>query len=622
LFDFVDFASCDLVYLLDGEVRWIRTDNLAEWRGHFDEIWMPMLFEGDSRITYRRAGRRLVVNGEVKSLDLRGLDGRAAARLIDGHKKTLNLVMFHGDIPRAALETLYRLPTTKLTVYIRAFSGDPADLEALSRVGGKLYGLMLDESVLTQKHFASVAGLKSLRLLSVAGAEIEHSRVSVLKKLKHLRHLSLARTRISSSSLTSLKGLPLIHLDLRRTRLQGAGLAAISSFKALRRLVIGGRGLSTIDGKQLAYLSGLRSLESLSILTWERLTREDARVFGRFEKLREILVWGATFEKGALSVLRKNQRLEAVRLEAGGWGDTSFSFVSQLSNLRVLLIHSSDPDAEAMRNISKASLLEKLDLFWTGVDSAEICELQGLKRLKYLNISGTDVGTVGLKCVARLGALEHLHLSQLSATSEGLSALKNLKNLRVLSADKTKFGNEHAHIVAALGKLEALDVEGTQVDSKGLRQLLASRSLKRLNVTSCPCTLGREEARVSRKSNIEVLLAEDVKMTKGGIGELSKNAKLRMLNLSYTYLEEDQVARLSRMPALRHLICKKCSFGNKAAKEFGASGLNTLVIDGTRLGDEGMRHLSKLPLRRLSLGAFVKHLTAKKRRTHKERAEV
>jgi Leucine-rich repeat (LRR) protein len=589
--------TCSLKYFMEGEVRWVKTDDLRIFEDP-SEFWMPFLFEGEEYIEYERNGRMLLVNGKVKTLDLEGLDAKMAGKLIERYKKSVNFVMFSGRVPERALKSLANTEENRLNISIRAFSGERKDIEDLSVLGKRLYGLLLVESELSQSHLSAVAQLAALSYLSFAGTKIEMSRIAVIAKLKKLRYLSLERSEIDDYSLTKIRSLPLLMLNLKRASIRSTGIRGRYGFNKLKKLVLFGTKY-----KRELHASIIKNVPNVEILIYKGQKDITPRLLGllpKYNKLKKLKIWGESYSKWSLSTLKYSSALEHISLANGSAADIDYSFLTGLEKLRVLQFEFVRHKKETLRYIGKVDTLKELLLHVTTLDDTGICYLRGLHRLKKLSIGEIDLGEEGLRCMSELGSLRTLDLFNVSFDRDKFANIVKLKNVRVITLDRSSIGDWAIRHLAALPELRALSLARTKITGTGVQRLNSAKKLRSLSIAYCPAKVGRNEIKTLGNIGVRILLAPGVKVDDDGIAQLSKNRNIVTLDISDTNLREGQIEELAKIETLKHLICDTGTFGEKAARAFSKrTKLESLLIHGTIISDKGLESLSKLPLRRL-----------------------
>lgn len=99
--------------------------------------------------------------------------------------------------------------------------------------------------------------------LDLKTAELSENCLKSLRKLRHLRALSLEGTPVNDSDLACLEGLTeLVHLDLSRTSITDGGMAKLEGLGALRSLNLRDAKVTDVG---LVHLLALRGLESLNL---------------------------------------------------------------------------------------------------------------------------------------------------------------------------------------------------------------------------------------------------------------------------------------------------------------------------------------------------------------------
>ncbi len=137
-----------------------------------------------------------------------------------------------------------------------------------------------------------IAGSPLLRLSFPSHeSEVDDALLEALAPLrKHLAHVSLARTKLTDTSLDHFMGATaLTHLDLRSTRVTDEGMRALAS------------------------LSELRSLN----LYGTQVTDESLAVLGKLPKLRDLYLWKSRVTREAVAEFRRKHPELRVRWEPG-----------------------------------------------------------------------------------------------------------------------------------------------------------------------------------------------------------------------------------------------------------------------------------------------------------------
>jgi hypothetical protein len=216
--------------------------------------------------------------------------------------------------------------------------------------------------------------------------------IGAVARLRSLRELNLAGTRVDSDGLSHLRGLSRLRsLDLAFTAVGDDGLAAVARLRGLRSLNLHGTPITD------AGLKHLRRLAGLTTLVLQRTAITDA----------------------GLPSLRGLTRLETLSLVNTAVGPDGLAHLRPLARLR------------------------HLGLAGTRITDAGLVHLKSFKNLESLSLSATAIGNVGLKVFREdlaaanpsgLTALQTLRLSFCPAVTDvGLEHLHDLRQLRSLS---------------------------------------------------------------------------------------------------------------------------------------------------------------------------------------------
>ena len=123
---------------------------------------------------------------------------------------------------------------------------------------------------------AQLAGMKSLRVLSLEGTVLTDSGLVHLAGLTQFEDLNLASTSVSDAGLAHLTGLtkPSEMLDLSRTRITDEGLAYLKPMTGLRSLDLGRTKVGDAGLSQLAGIPNLAEADSRPHRRYRRRTRD------------------------------------------------------------------------------------------------------------------------------------------------------------------------------------------------------------------------------------------------------------------------------------------------------------------------------------------------------------
>jgi internalin A len=282
----------------------------------------------------------------------------------------------------------------------------------------RLNGPAVTDALLTQ-----LAGLRSLKYLSLENLDVDGTGLAALQQLPELTDLEVANCAISDEWLATVARLPVLQrlsIDYSwsppastaptRTQLTDSGLTALHQLKSLKRLSL---GTAKFDDVRLRALSGLAQLEGLDLLRTGITDDGLPSMLEGMTGLRWLSVYDAQISGPGLEKLRDCPRLLSLRLQCPLTDDglASLAEVPQLEYLQV----------------NRATGLVITD--------RGLAHLGKLTNLTQLVINGSQFGDDGLRQLAGLTSLTDLRLnaSQASFTDDGLAHLKGLTNLKTLT---------------------------------------------------------------------------------------------------------------------------------------------------------------------------------------------
>jgi hypothetical protein len=166
---------------------------------------------------------------------------------------------------------------------------------------------------------------------------------------------------------------------------------------------------------------------------------------------------------------------------SGGWGsDTELVEIGDLTSLKELSASGSPRVTDAgLTYISRLTRLRVLKLHSTEISDAGLASLSGLRNLQSLAIDATRVSDAGLACLSGLSNLEVLGLRNNEQVSDaGLAHLRCFTKLKSLLLDGTNVTDAGLAHLEGLSKLEVLLLDGTAVSDAGLAHLSGLANLR------------------------------------------------------------------------------------------------------------------------------------------------
>jgi internalin A len=220
----------------------------------------------------------------------------------------------------------------------------------------------------------------------------------------------------------------------------------------------------------------------------------------------------------------------------------------------------------------------------------------GLGGLQTLNVRDADLTDAGAREVRELPELEVLQLANNRITDKGLEGMTQLPKLQGLGLGGnpvTGVGLKHKE----MPNLRELGLGGCPLSDAGLRVIAGHKNLETLSLSDTALTDEELKHLTSLKALTELDLNNDP-VTDAGIKELAA-LPLRSLHLEGTRVSG---AGFRDFTSLRSLALSRSAMTDDGLKDLaGNKELDTLDLRGTRVTDEGMKHVAALPVRRLDL---------------------
>jgi hypothetical protein len=301
-------------------------------------------------------------------------------------------------------------------------------------------------------------------------------------------------------------------LGLLGTGLADDGLAHLATCPGLRSLAIhDGLYSRSLTDDGLAHLAGMTNLAELTISA-PRVTGRGLAGIAELPRLRKLEVGGCGLTAEAIPPLNRCRGLEELGLnhyQNAAVGDRLFAVLPQLTSLRVLHAIRDDVTAEGYRVLARLTELEELVIGGQAFTDRELDHLLGLRRLRRLNLHGTTCTWGSLSRLAALPGLRALDLNAFRPEDGGIRALRELRQLRWLNLG-LRASDAVLDAIADLPFLEELHFRNLSVTDAGLARLKRLPRLRRLSAETG--RISKEFVRDRRAEwapNLESLLLND-----------------------------------------------------------------------------------------------------------------
>ncbi|WP_149496297.1 hypothetical protein [Roseiconus lacunae] len=214
------------------------------------------------------------------------------------------------------------------------------------------------------------------------------------------------RESVDDNDLQVLNMLPFVpRLDLSGIKVTDRGLERLAE-TPIRELVLTGTNISDEGIKRFV----------------EKVRNQKANVSKRELEAAGLGIFGRHGFYGGTG-------LESVELGETKIGDQSVVYLSELNDLRAVILSGTNITDACFRSLAKVADLEILDVSRTSIGDEGVIQLSKLKRLRSLQLSDTNVTDESLPFLGKMVHLETLHLSGTATTERGLHHLAKLPNL-------------------------------------------------------------------------------------------------------------------------------------------------------------------------------------------------
>jgi Leucine-rich repeat (LRR) protein len=335
-----------------------------------------------------------------------------------------------------------------------------------------------------------------------------------LDKLKPADHAALiARRRATTKVDEKAEGKPIVGITLENSDTDDLDLADLRGLKTLRSLSLGRYSKVTDTG--LFYLQGLTGLEELDL---EGATIHGAglRYLAPLKKLKKLRLPNDVRDAGerTMEVLAGLPELESLSISqySTKLKGPAVAKLAALKKLKELGVGGEAIDDAALASFKALPTLETLRLLNTKVLGSGLPKLKDLPNLKRLTIVSNEINDAGLESLKDLTNLEELDVnprrySEGKITGEVFAKLKGLTKLKAIRLAHHKVNDTGAAAIAAFADLEDLDLEGAAITDTGLGSLKALKKLRKLDLTGCKNITAKGVAQLDEQEELaEVIL--------------------------------------------------------------------------------------------------------------------
>jgi len=401
----------------------------------------------------------------------------------------------------------------------------------------QLKGFYLNENGITNAGLAHLANLTNLEELELGGKQIGDAGLVHLAKLPKLYYLLPWGGNFSDAGMVHLKRVPSLRiLNLMHLPITDAGAAHLAELGGVENLSLWD---SQITDAGLAHLKRMRSLKKLDI----------GKLSGNFSQDGRPLISDA----GAAH-LKEIKSLEYLRASGLGFTDKGLASLSELPNLRTLMIMTIEYIApnkenlyrytdEGLKSLSTMPKLEELSISSPVITDEGLAHLQKLGQLRKLAVKVRQLTDKSLELLSGIKTLQELELGLSRArniTVEGLNHLNSLTNLKKLSVPGAEQDNAGLDF-SGLTQLEELTFFGFAPDMADMNALDLAWLPKLTRLKKLGGLSGVNDASMAYLAgltNLESLGIGGPKVTDAGLVHLVGLPKLQVLILTGDITED------------------------------------------------------------------------------------
>ena len=212
--------------------------------------------------------------------------------------------------------------------------------------------------------------------------------------LGKMRGLELSRTRITDSSLkevAKLKGLNF--LSLYESQIIDTSLKDVAKLKQLKTLFLTGCNVTDTDLKEVAKLE---NITTLFLRRNTKITDVGLKEVAKLQQLTTLFVGGTKITDAGLKDVAKLQKLKSLSVNNTQITDEGLKEVDKLQQLTSLSLNFTQITDAGLKEVDKLQQLTELNLSFTQITDAGLKELPKLKKLSFLSLENTKVTKAGV----------------------------------------------------------------------------------------------------------------------------------------------------------------------------------------------------------------------------------
>ncbi|MBQ9456752.1 MAG: hypothetical protein Q4A17_10795 [Thermoguttaceae bacterium] len=325
--------------------------------------------------------------------------------------------------------------------------------------------------------------------------------------------------------------------------LKPGGASVITGLKSCTKLSIENTDFQDDD---MAFLVDMPWVTELTLRRNTYLRTKTIEYVSQMPNLRNLVLLYGNFDDSALAYLSKVKTLRLLDLRGcASVTDAGLACVKELPNLIVLKLRCTAVTNAGIENVRG----KKLKTF--GIEDSQTFDDEALGWLGEMVDSMQEV-TI-MRCIAisddgvqKLAGLKNMRKLNLRGNYSGSDALKicaNMPELTQLIVSENVIDDEGLTYLEGLTKLEHLDLWANIVTDSGVDSLVKIQSLKKLSLVACQIT-DEGVAKLAALSNLADLDLAETSISDACIDSLAQMKSLKAVSFRATSVSEEAMAKL------------------------------------------------------------------------------
>ena len=247
--------------------------------------------------------------------------------------------------------------------------------------------------------------------------------------------------------------------------------------------------------------------------------------------------------------------------------------LSELINLKTLLVHKCELNDDHIDEIVKIPNLTKLDISSNNLYDQAI-KLRNLSKLTNLNVGYTQLNNFDIVEIAKINTLQTLNIEWNIIDENNGNNIANLNNLTTLDIGTCELPDNNPWF-SKLNKLTNLRINGTQLELNDIIRIGKLTNLISLDISNNDLNNGKI-SEIFKLTNLTSLNIAETRISSNDVNQIINLTKLRSLNISYNELEPQVIDEIIKLINLTSLNISNNNFNIESINKL--SMLNNLTV--------------------------------------------